>query len=263
MMGRFRPPEEKSQNVIRLADFLAERPATLEDMTDLNDALLLLIRYKSLVQGVIILFNAPGERFPEILNLKNLTFLLDQSSLAFENAARYTSARNLLNVDELTGLFNYRFLEVAMEREVKRAERYKTSLSVIFLDIDQFKEINDTHGHLVGSKVLKEVGKLLKKSVREIDTVIRYGGDEYTILLAETGLETAAGVAERIRRSIERHRFLASDGMNIRITASLGYSCYPEDTKSKVELIEFADQAMYRGKASGRNVVFSVAKARQ
>jgi len=263
MMGRFHPADEKSQHVIRLTDFLAERPVTLDDMTDLNDALLLLIRYKSLVQGVIILFNEPGERFPETINLKNLTFLLDQSSLAFENAARYTSARNLLNVDELTGLFNYRFLEVAMDREVNRAERYGTNLSVIFLDIDQFKGINDTHGHLVGSKVLKEVGKLLKKSVREIDTVIRYGGDEYTILLAETGLETAAGVAERIRRSIERHRFLASDGMNIRLTASLGYACFPEDTKSKVELIELADQAMYRGKASGRNVVFSVAKTRQ
>jgi diguanylate cyclase (GGDEF)-like protein len=150
-----------------------------------------------------------------------------------------------------------------MDREVKRAERYGTTLSVIFLDIDQFKDINDTYGHLVGSKILKELGKLLKNSTREIDTVIRYGGDEYTILLVETGLETAAIVAERIRRSIEHHRFLASEGLNIHITASLGYACYPEDTKSKVELIGLADQAMYSGKTSGKNVVFSVAASKK
>ena len=263
LMGRFKPAEENSHNVIFLPDCFEENPSVVGEIKDLRDALLILVRINSVVQGVIMLFNDPEVRLDSAINQQNMAFLIDQSSLALENAARYVSARNLVNIDELTGLFNYRYLEVAMEREVKRAERYGTNLSVIFLDIDQFKEINDTHGHLVGSKVLKEVGKLLKSSVREIDTVIRYGGDEYTILLVETGLETAAGVAERIRRSIEKHRFLASDGMTIRITASLGYACYPEDTKSKLQLIELADQAMYRGKASGRNVVFSVAKTRQ
>jgi diguanylate cyclase (GGDEF)-like protein len=262
MFGRFKPADEQSVNQIFLPGCMDAEPA-LGEIHDLHDLLILLVRINSVVQGVIMMFNEEGKRLDSSINQKNLAFLLDQSSLAYENAARYVSARNLVNIDELTGLFNYRYLEVAMEREVKRAERYGTNLSVIFLDIDQFKDINDTHGHLVGSKLLKEVGKLLKSSVREIDTVIRYGGDEYTILLVETGLETAAGVAERIRRSIERHRFLASDGMKIHITASLGYACYPEDTKSKMQLIELADQAMYRGKASGRNVVFSVAKTRQ
>ena len=263
LMSSFAPITEEPGNFMLLTNFLAEAPPALHPLDDLQDALVLLVRSHLLVQGVVIVFNEPGLRIPETINYKNLTFLLDQSSLAFENAARYATARNLLNIDELTGLFNYRYLEVAMDREVKRAERYGTNLSVIFLDIDQFKEINDTNGHLIGSKVLKEVGKLLKTTVREIDTVIRYGGDEYTILLVETGLEIAAGVAERIRRSIERHRFVASEGLNIRLTASLGYACYPEDTKSKAELIELADQAMYRGKASGKNVVFSVAKARR
>lgn len=266
IMGQFRPTEEKTGSFMLLNNILGDAPQHLvesNELRDVRDALVLLVRSRGQVQGVVILCNDPGRELPEVINFKNLTFLLDQSSLAFENAARYASARNLINVDELTGLFNYRYLEVSMDREVKRAERYGTNLSVIFLDIDQFKEINDTYGHLIGSKVLKEVGKLLKSSVREIDTVIRYGGDEYTVLLVETGLETAAGVAERIRRSIERHRFLASEGQNIRITASLGYACYPEDTKSKVELIELADQAMYRGKASGKNVVFSVAKTRK
>lgn len=260
IMGRYNPPADQSGNLILLPDCFNESPHIAGDVNDLRDALIILVKVNSVVQGVLMMFNEPGERLVQSVNHQNLSFLVDQSSLALENAGRYVTARNLVNIDELTGLFNYRYLEMAMEREVKRAERYGTSLSVIFLDIDQFKEINDTHGHLVGSKVLKEVGKLLKKSVREIDSVIRYGGDEYTILLGETGLEKAAGVAERIRRSIEKHRFLASDGMNIHVTASLGYACYPEDTRSKMELIELADQAMYRGKASGKNVVFSVAK---
>lgn len=263
IIEKFRPLDEKREHFLLLPDFLADAPQSLGPLPDIRDALVLLVRCKSVINSVIILLNEPGQRLPEALNSRNITFLLDQSSLAFENAARYASARNLLNIDELTGLFNYRYLEISMDREVKRAERYGTRLSVIFLDIDQFKDINDTYGHLVGSKILKELGKLLKNSTREIDTVIRYGGDEYTILLVETGLDTAALVAERIRRSIERHRFLASEGLNIGITASLGYACYPEDTNSKAELIELADQAMYSGKASGKNVVFSVAASRK
>jgi diguanylate cyclase (GGDEF)-like protein len=228
------------------------------EAADLREAMLLFIRSKTNLLGLVILFNEPGRDLPDAINYKSLHFLLDQSTLAFENAAHYTTARNLLYIDELTGLFNYRYLEVALERELKRAERYGSNLSVIFLDLDDFKKINDEHGHLIGSKVLREVGKLLKKSVREVDTVIRYGGDEYTVILIETGRSVATTVAERIRRSLEAHSFLAGEGFNISVTASLGFACFPDDTKSKVELLEFADQAMYRGKANGKNIVFSL-----
>jgi two-component system, cell cycle response regulator len=115
----------------------------------------------------------------------------------------------MLYIDELSGLFNYRYLKVALEREIKRADRYSTQLSVVFLDLDNFKGVNDTYGHLVGSNLLKELGALLKKSVREVDVVIRYGGDEYTIILVETGPDTAQQVGERIRKMIEKHSFLA------------------------------------------------------
>lgn len=259
IMDNFNCLEEKSSSAIRLSNFL---PAAFEggpeDHTDLSEAMLLFIRTKTHLQGIIMLFNEPGLAFPADINYKNLNFLLDQSSLAFENAARYTTARNLLYVDELTGLFNYRYLEVAMDRELRRAERYGSSLAVIFLDLDLFKQVNDSHGHLSGSKVLREVGSLLRKSVRDVDTVIRYGGDEYTVILIETGMAGAAIVAERIRRTIEKHEFLGSEGLNVKLTASLGYSCFPDDSKSKVELLELADQAMYRGKASGKNVVYSL-----
>jgi diguanylate cyclase (GGDEF)-like protein len=126
---------------------------------------------------------------------------------------------------------------------------------VLFLDLDSFKQVNDTHGHLVGSSVLREMADLLKKSTREVDVVIRYGGDEYTIILVETGPETAAIVAERIRSQIAAHTFLAPEGYSIRITCSIGYACCPDDSVSKQELLEMADQAMYGGKAGGKNCV--------
>nr|6D9M_A Chain A, Fusion protein of Endolysin,Response receiver sensor diguanylate cyclase, GAF domain-containing [Tequatrovirus T4] len=159
-------------------------------------------------------------------------------------------------IDELTGLFNYRYLDISLDREIKRADRFGSTVSMIFIDLDFFKGVNDTHGHLVGSQVLNEMGMLLKKSVREVDIVIRYGGDEFTVMLVETGEKGAATVAERIRRSIEGHTFLAAEGFNIRLTASLGYACYPADTQSKLELLELADKAMYQGKEQGKNCVF-------
>lgn len=223
---------------------------------DLDEALLMIIRSKTDILGVVVIFNNPGQQLPGDFKLKSVHFLLEQSTLAFENAARYSSAKDMLYIDELTGLFNYRYLDISLERELKRADRFGSTVSMIFIDLDFFKGVNDIHGHLVGSQVLTEVGMLLKKSVREVDIVIRYGGDEFTVMLVETGEKGAATVAERIRRSIEDHTFQATEGLNIRLTASLGYACYPADTQSKLELLELADKAMYKGKEEGKNCVF-------
>ncbi|BBA70158.1 diguanylate cyclase [Geobacter sulfurreducens] len=222
----------------------------------INGALVVSIRQRTLLQGVLLLVNDQGKPFPAVFKHKSIQFLLEQASLAFDNALRYSSARDMLYVDELTGLFNYRYLDISLDRELKRADRFGSVVSMIFIDMDHFKGVNDTHGHLFGSQVLHEVGQLLKKSVREVDVIIRYGGDEFTIILVETGEKGAATVAERIRRSIEDHHFLASEGLDVRLTASLGYACYPLDTQSKMELLELADKAMYRGKEEGKNRVF-------
>ena len=236
-----------------LKDFL---PEGVDYGEGVREAMCLYIRHKSALQGVIILLNDAGKRFPRDVNRKNLSFLLDQASLALDNAARYNFAKDLLYIDELTGLYNYRYLDVVLERELKRSERYGSNLSVLFLDIDLFKMVNDLFGHLIGSRVLREVGVLLRKSVRDVDAVIRYGGDEYTIVLVETGLEGATVVAERIRRTVEAHTFGKGDGLAIRLTVSLGYACSPDDATTKAELLEMADQAMYRGKAGGKNMAF-------
>jgi len=224
----------------------------------LDEALVLYIRSRSALLGLVVFFNDYGREIPTDINLKNVTFILDQSSLAIENAGRYATVKNLLYIDELTGLNNYRYLDIALDREIKRAERSDSKVSVIFLDLDLFKNVNDRYGHLIGSRVLKEVGTLLKGSVREFDTIIRYGGDEYTVILGDTPPDAAAVVAERIRSSIESHRFLDTEGYDISLTACLGFACYPDDTRSKQELLDMADHAMYCGKTGGRNLVFPV-----
>ena len=229
---------------------------------ELTDGVLLFICSKTFIQGAVALFNEPGRPLPAGFGKKSVHFLLEQSSLAIDNAARYANARDMLYIDELTGLFNYRYLDISLDRELKRADRFGTTVSMIFIDLDHFKKVNDSHGHLMGSKVLNEVGHLLKKSVREVDIVIRYGGDEFTVILVETAEKGAATVAERVRRSIEGHTFLADAGLDVRLTASLGYACYPVDTQSKLELLELADQAMYLGKEQGKNCVFRATSIR-
>jgi diguanylate cyclase (GGDEF)-like protein len=221
---------------------------------DIHEAYLIFVLNKGTLLGVIVVFNDPGKHLPDFGPFKkNIRFLLEQSARAFQNAENYTLAKDMLFIDDLSGLFNHRYLEVALDRELKRAERYASHLAVLFLDLDAFKMVNDTYGHLVGSRVLREMGDLLKLSTREVDVVIRYGGDEYTIILVETGAETAGIVAERIRSQVEAHLFLASEGLNIRLTCSIGYACCPDDTMSKQDLLDMADQAMYIGKAGGKN----------
>jgi len=228
------------------------------DQADLREAILFPLTIRSSCPGMVILLNDPNQIVPPIKNERNINFLEEHAARALDNALRFTSTRDLLYIDELSGLFNYRYLKVALEREIKRADRYSTQLSVVFLDLDNFKGVNDTYGHLVGSNLLKELGALLKRSVREVDVVIRYGGDEYTIILVETGAETAHCVGERIRRMIEKHSFLSLEGYQIQLTASLGLACYPEDTTGLEELLSMADKAMYAGKASGKNCVYRI-----
>jgi diguanylate cyclase (GGDEF)-like protein len=192
---------------------------------------------------------------------KNIVFLIEQSAHAFENVKTFSQAQEMLFIDDVSGLFNHRYLEVALEREIKRAERYSSHLAVLFIDVDAFKLVNDRHGHMVGSQVLAEFGARLKLSVRDVDIVIRYGGDEYTIILVETTCSIASMVAERIRSQVEAHLFMKEEGHNIRLTCSIGYACCPDDAATKEELLKMADIAMYEGKAAGKNCIQRISAA--
>jgi len=242
-------------------DFTESINIPVEFASGKTNLLLLPLNHKSRLQGVVALFDETDCDFQSRINLGNIHFIMEQTALALENAGRYTVAKNLLNIDELTGLYNYRYLEIALEREVRRSERYSLNLAIIFLDVDMLKAVNDRHGHLVGSRVLKEVAAVIKKSVREVDIVIRYGGDEYTIILIETGRMGAAVVAERIRKTIADTVIVIDENLSITLTASLGFACYPEDAQSKLELLEMADRAMYHGKTRGKNIVSHISES--
>lgn len=184
----------------------------------------------------------------------NLSFLAEQAALGFENAYRYQGARDLMYADDLTGLYNYRFQQIALDREVSRSDRYGLNFSLIFIDLDRFKDVNDTYGHLTGSNALISVAEQLRQSVREVDSLFRYGGDEFTALLVETDAKGAAVVAERIRAAIEQHTFRSDCGNDFRLTATVGYATYPENACDMQTIIDLADRAMYDGKKE-RNVI--------
>lgn len=184
----------------------------------------------------------------------DLRYLCDQIALGFENACRYQNAQELMYSDDLTGLYNNRYMKVAMEQEIRRSQRYGLEFSLIFLDLDRFKEINDHHGHLAGSAALQEVGQLLRECVRDVDTLFRYGGDEFGALLVETDARTARIVAERFRRVIVEHVFLQERGVPCQLTATVGFATFPTDAVDPEQLLDLADRAMYLGKAE-RNAV--------
>lgn len=207
------------------------------------------------VLGVIELVNKKiGEEFDEE-DLEILKHLSDYIAIAIDNARNFEKIEELTIKDDLTCLYNTRFFHEMLEREIKRSQRKRRELSLIFMDMDHFKEVNDTHGHLCGSKLLKEVADIIIESVRNIDIPIRYGGDEFVIILPETNKEHAHNVAERILKNIRNFIFLKDEGLNLKLTASIGFATFPDDARDKTELIKKADNAMYQVKNSTRNNV--------
>ena len=214
------------------------------------------LRSKNDLVGMVVFFDTERESAFCGEDLKAARFLCDHAGSAIENAILYSKAKILTITDDLTSAFNYRYLNNILDREMLRAERLGSSMSVLFLDLDSFKKVNDRFGHLVGSKILVELAGLLKEAVRKVDAVARYGGDEYIIVLTDTFPKGAMIVAERIRRMIEEFVFLDEEGYSIRLTISIGVASYPEHAQSKVELLHLADEAMYKGKFGKKNVVY-------
>ncbi|MDF1555417.1 MAG: sensor domain-containing diguanylate cyclase [Deferrisomatales bacterium] len=215
------------------------------------------LKSKNRVLGVVELVNSMGEKLFSEADLKILSTIADYAAIAIENARYFETAHELVISDDLTGLFNARHLLEFLDYELDRAKRYGTCLSMVFLDLDRFKQVNDTHGHLVGSRLLVEVGQIIKKHIRKADIAARYGGDEFVIVLPNTGKEGATTMAQNLRDLMREHYFLASEGYRIRLTASFGVACYPDDAQSKLTLIRQADQAMYRVKEGNRDGVLT------
>lgn len=185
-----------------------------------------------------------------------LGMLADFAAIAVENARYIERIESLTVTDEATGLRNMRYLQEMLDREVSRALRHKLELSLVFLDLDRFKSVNDRWGHPVGTAALRETAEVLKRQLRESDVAVRYGGDEFVVLLPDTGKTNALLVAERLRAAVEANQYRAGEE-TFRLSASFGVAGFPADAADKNELIQRADQALYRSKETGRNKITS------
>ncbi|MBN2405974.1 MAG: GGDEF domain-containing protein [Coriobacteriia bacterium] len=176
--------------------------------------------------------------------------------VAVENSRLYKLTKRLAITDELTDLYNYRYLQQRLDDEIGRAKRYGKQLSFLMLDVDDFKAVNDTYGHLVGDGVLADLGNVIKSTVREVDIVARYGGEEFSVLLPETDASGAFIVAEKVREAVSMHRFLDAEGeRTIHVTMSLGVANLPLHAEDKESLLRQADDALYQSKTTGKDRV--------
>ncbi len=207
-----------------------------------------------------VLFLPEADRAFEEAELERLSVVAAHASMALRHAERYQQAKERAFIDDVTEVYNARYLAEAMDREIRRAERYGTELSVLFLDLDRFKLVNDRHGHLVGSQALRQLSRVLTDCVRQVDTLARYGGDEFTILLVDTGEAAGLTVAERIRRAVAETAFEADRGSVMHLTCSVGVATYPVHGRDREALLDAADKAMYRAKSNGRDRVCSAAE---
>jgi diguanylate cyclase (GGDEF)-like protein len=166
-----------------------------------------------------------------------------------------TRSRDLAMRDDLTKAYNRRFFETYLDEEIERSRRYGTLFSIIFLDLDDLKMVNNFYGHLSGSRTLQEVAKRILSAVRGIDKVVRFGGDEFCVILPQTDQEQAVAVANRISRAISASNLRIDSNVDVSITASFGIATYPTHAMSKENLIRQADAAMYRVKSTTKNAV--------
>jgi len=183
----------------------------------------------------------------------DLEFLARTAAASLSTRRRLESVERLSWIDDLTGLYNGRYLARVLER---RTSDPGACFAVLFVDLDRFKAVNDAHGHVAGSRLLAQAAAVLRSCVRDRDVCVRYGGDEFCVVLDEGGAPAALQVAERIRAAMETRRFEVEVGAAVALTASIGVACFPEHARDQAALLELADRAMYRGKASSRNVVY-------
>jgi len=241
-----------------------DEPISVKDVSDRDDYKHLSAKPGSVMivplsahgrnSGVLVAESDTSDLFTD-RDLKMFSVVARSTALALENAELHKRTEELTINDELTNTYNYRYFVRKLEEEKRRALRYNLPLSIIMVDIDWFKKLNDTYGHEVGNIVLKELSGIIKKCIRDVDIFARYGGEEFVIILPQTPQVEASRIGERIRKQVEDTIIDAGQAGTLKITVSAGISSFPENGKSHEELVSVADQALYRAKGEGRNLV--------
>ncbi len=225
----------------------------LEQRLGLHDCVAEPLRSQDRELGVMLVANKHGEYLDEDVTLCNV--VADQVVLAVDKSMRLAATQREATTDAMTGLYNYRFLVGYLDQQVNVAERASSSLSVLMMDLDHFKEVNDSHGHPVGDRVLRSFAELLLDTIRRSDLAARYGGEEFVVVMANTGREDAHLVAEKIRTAVEEMSVRLDDGGVVRVSVSIGGVNFPDGSAGARNLLDLADRALYSAKRNGRNRV--------
>jgi diguanylate cyclase (GGDEF)-like protein len=242
----------KNRESVYISDVRSYRSPIMPFKTDNTGSVFVLpMLYEKDVLGILaLLLEKTSAISPH--QIKLLEVLGNQASTSMANAKFYSEIERLAITDGLTGLFNHRHFQERLTQEFSRLERFSEPISLLLVDIDFFKKINDTYGHPVGDAVLKKVSDIIKKTIRNIDIPARYGGEEFAVVLPGTDEKGAMNMAERLRKTVMDTKFVSGKN-NFNVTISIGISTSAGDIKKKEELVERADKALYHAKRTGRN----------
>jgi diguanylate cyclase (GGDEF)-like protein len=228
---------------------------SLQDWNSLDMILVPLVDENQNTIGYISVRERGGGRAPGMNRIRALEIFGRQIVAALRSASHYKAIEQLTRIDSLTQVFNRRHFHEKLRDEIQRHQRHGRTFALLMADIDDFKLTNDTYGHQAGDDVLKQVAEEISRSLREIDVVSRFGGEEFAVILPEAALESATDVAERLRESIANRLFTLRRGGSVRVTVSCGVAVFPNDAATQIELIAKADAALYVAKKRGKNQV--------
>ena len=224
------------------------------ELSPVRSVICIPLRSRDYTLGVIELLNYRASTLTSE-TMAFLQVLCDYAAIAVQNVRAVERIQELTITDDCTGLFNSRHLFSVTESELERSRRFNFPFSLVFIDLDHFKRVNDLHGHLTGSRLLGEIARTIKHNVRGIDSAFRYGGDEFIVLLPQTGKDAALDVTQRLLCALRDTVYLLSEGLELRIMASFGVATYPDDGDSVQDIISAADQMMYLVKNAHRGSI--------